>query len=384
MELRELIATFRRWAWLLIIGLSVGLLGGYFASNFMKPIYEASTKLMISRAIQEDTPEFTGLNSQQLVQTYVQMLKAKPLLDTTSENVGVKVDSEQLSVQQILDTQIIEIKVEDHNPEVAADIANSMVLVLMEKNDQMQAGQYSSLEASLTKQSDIVQEQIGVLQAEYDQAIETDYQEQLSLVKDQLASTKAELITLQTEMATLRPEWRPEDKILMAEKQARVQQLQIVLSIYEQIHANLLILESPFQYRTTELSPYLQQLQSTIDSYQRMHLTMVENLEQLQLERLQRTPFIVQIEEATIPEKPVRPIPILYTALSGVVGLMLAVLVVLFFEALRDDQGISEAVPHTGDQWQLEPPDVDGDGKPVAAKRKKVIPARKALLQKGK
>ena len=193
-------------------------------------------------------------------------------------------------------------------------------------------------------------------------------------------------------MALLRPDWRPDDRVQMAEKQARVNQLQSIFMIYEQIHANLLVLERPFQYSNTEVSPRMQQLQSTVDLYQEVYLTLVEDLEQIRLARLQRTPNIVQIEEATIPEKPVRPIPLLYTALSGVVGLMLAVLLILFLEALKDNQETHALVPHTGDQWQLEPPDVpeteklDKDTQPkrLESGKKKINPTRKALLEKKK
>ena len=124
---------FKRWAWLLALGLFFGLIGGYLVSYFQEPVYEATTKLMITRQIQNENPDFAGLNSQQLVQTYVEILKTKPLLDTASERVGIEIDPEDITVQQILDTQIIEIKVEDYNPEKAADLANTMVLVLIEQ-----------------------------------------------------------------------------------------------------------------------------------------------------------------------------------------------------------------------------------------------------------
>jgi capsular polysaccharide biosynthesis protein len=87
MEIIHYFNLLKRWGWLLALGLIIGLLGGYLASYYQEPVYEASTKIMISREIQDVNPDFAGLNSMQLVQTYVEILKTKPLLDTTSERI---------------------------------------------------------------------------------------------------------------------------------------------------------------------------------------------------------------------------------------------------------------------------------------------------------
>jgi capsular polysaccharide biosynthesis protein len=329
---------FKRWIWLLALGLFFGLIGGYLASYYQEPVYKASTKLMITRQVQNENPDFAGLNSQQLVQTYVEILKTKPLLGTTSERVGVDIASEQISVQQLLDTQIIEIKVENHDPVKAADYANTMVLILIEQNEDMQAGQYSVSENRLVEQIDQVKVQIDALQTEYDQTSNKDFQDQLTLVEEQINAIQTELSTLQFEIESLNPGYREADRVLMAEKQIRVQQLQTMFENYERIRANLLVFKRPIDTDQIQDDPYIQQLQSTINLYQDLYLTLVEELEKVRLARLQETPNVIQIEQATIPEKPVRPIPILYTAVSGVVGIMLAVLLVFLIETLRNEQ----------------------------------------------
>ena len=49
MDLRLLIMMVRRWAWLLILGLILGLGAGYLATSYQTPFYEASTKLLVMR-----------------------------------------------------------------------------------------------------------------------------------------------------------------------------------------------------------------------------------------------------------------------------------------------------------------------------------------------
>jgi succinoglycan biosynthesis transport protein ExoP len=344
MELKELLNTVRRWAWLMALGLLVGLLGGYLVSHYMEPVYEVSTKLMISRSIQDENPDLAGLNSQQLVQTYVQISKTKPLLDTTMEKAGVKVASDQISVHQIPDTQIVEIRIDDSNPDTAALVANTMVQVLIDRNKEIQTSQYNALEDRLSKQVEQVKTQIDDLQAEYDQAYGLDYQDQLSKVDNQITEIQTELASLQVEMDALKPAYNSNDRILMAEKQTRVDQLQSLYVTYEQIRANLIVLGKPIQSGNVGASPRLQQLQSTLDLYQKLNLTLVGDLENARLSRLQQTPNLVQIEEAVVPDKPVRPIPPLYTLLGGMIGFMLATGVVFFIGILQSDQKISDEV----------------------------------------
>jgi capsular polysaccharide biosynthesis protein len=357
MELKEFSSTLKHWAWLIALGLLTGLVSGYLVSYYMEPVFEASTKLMISRQIQEENPNFAGLNSEQLVQTYIQILRTKPLLDKTSEVTGLEIEPEQVVVQQILDTQIIEIKVEDHDPGNAGLIANTLVQVLIEQNENMQTGQYTALENRLTKQVNQVEIQIDTLQQEYDQSVGVDYQDQLKKVDDQLYDIQTEISTLQNEIALLNPGYRQADRVLMAEKEIRVEQLQSMFIYYEQIRANLIVLGRPVQYGNLEVAPRLQQLQSTLNLYQELYLTLVEELERVRLARLQQTLTVVQIEEASIPKTPVRPIPLLYTILSGIVGMTLALGLVLFIETLRSEPKAPGLIPYGGNTWQLEHPD---------------------------
>jgi uncharacterized protein involved in exopolysaccharide biosynthesis len=342
MELTQLINTFKRWAWLLILGLILGLSAGYFASRYMQPVFETGTKLMISRSVQDENPDLAGLNSQQLVQTYIQLLGTKPLLDATMEKAGLQLDSEQITVYEIPDTQIIEIKVEGNNPEKAAVIANTMVQVLIDRNVEIQTSQYNDLESRLTKQAEQVQTQIDALQKEFDQAYGSDYQDQLKIVDEQINEIQTELSNLHVEMVALKPDYSSKDRLQMAEKQTRVDQLQSMYVTYEQIRANLLVMKKPLQSNNVDNNPRLQQLQSTLDLYQKLNLTLVQDLENAQLARLQQTPTIVQIDEAVVPEKPVRPIPKLYTLLGGMVGLMLTAGLVFFIGILQSDPKIPD------------------------------------------
>jgi uncharacterized protein involved in exopolysaccharide biosynthesis len=187
-----------------------------------------------------------------------------------------------------------------------------------------------------------VQTQIDALQKEFDQAYGSDYQDQLKIVDEQINEIQTELSNLHVEMVALKPDYSSKDRLQMAEKQTRVDQLQSMYVTYEQIRANLLVMKKPLQSSNVDNNPRLQQLQSTLDLYQKLNLTLVQDLENAQLARLQQTPTIVQIDEAVVPEKPVRPIPKLYTLLGGMVGLMLTAGLVFFIGILQSDPKIPD------------------------------------------
>src|SRR5512138_2395678 len=79
MEGKQLFLILRRWAWVLALGLIIGLTAGYVASRLQEPVYAASTKLLVSNQLQGQTSDFAGLNNDQLVETYIELLNTDHL-----------------------------------------------------------------------------------------------------------------------------------------------------------------------------------------------------------------------------------------------------------------------------------------------------------------
>ena len=342
MEGRQLFLILRRWAWVLALGLIIGSLAGYIASNLQEPVYAASTKLLVSNQLQGKTSDFAGLNNDQLVETYIELLSTDHLREIASEKIGMQIDPSQVGVQRVAHTQIIEIRVESHDPKQASQIANTMALILINENWATRTEQFAAQEATLSKQVNQMKEKIDKLQAEYEQASKENYTTQLSKIDKQLADIQEELSTLQTEIAKLNNVSTVEGRAQLADKQLRIEQLQASYKIYDEIRANLLILGKPSQVSTTEDDPRLQAIKATLSLYQDTYNQLISNLESTRLASLQQTPNAAQIEEATVPEKAVRPIPLLYSLLSGVVGLLLAVAPAFLLSVFRKKPELAE------------------------------------------
>ena len=334
MELKEYIRIVQRWAWLLILGLVLGGAGGYYASLYQTPIYQATTRVMVMRPPQETVSDYTYLSTQQLTQTYIQLVTTQPVLDSASAELGYKVDSEQISVQQIRDTQIIQLTVEDQDPQRVVQIANLLVDKLIEQNETFQAGRFSASEASLRDQVQQMETQIAGLQTVISQISTQNLKDQTAELEAQIEPLQEEVLTLEQEIAAL-PDYLSKNKVIIAEKRARLDQIKPLLSLYQEIYSNLVVLGKPFEGGNGE-DLRLEQLQSTLGLYQQIYINLLNSLETVRLARLQNTPNLVQIEPATLPEEPVRPRPLMNTALAAVVGLMLAAGIVFLREYLDD------------------------------------------------
>lgn len=186
MELKEYFALIRRWAWLFGLGLVLGAAAGVILSFFQTPIYEASTRVLVMRAPQEKATDYTYLSDQQLVQTYIQLLSTRPVIDGASVKMGLIIDPNQISVQQIRDTQAIQVTVKDISAQRASNIANILIQVLIEQNEVIQAGRYTSTEQSTLAQIQQIEAQIAQLEVQNNVFTEGSQEEQQMEVYQQI------------------------------------------------------------------------------------------------------------------------------------------------------------------------------------------------------
>ena len=99
------------------------------ASRLQEPVYQATALALVIRASQDKSSDLTYVSDQQLVQTYIQLLRTQPILDGASQRLGYGIAKSQITVQQSNGTQIIAVTVEDHDPQRAPAIANVLLQV---------------------------------------------------------------------------------------------------------------------------------------------------------------------------------------------------------------------------------------------------------------
>ena len=186
MEIKNYISISLQWAWLLILGLLLGAAGAYTFSYYEVPAYRASTRVQVISAPKGSGGDLSYISDQQLSQTYVQTIKTRPILQLVGQELGYEVRAGQISVSALSNTQLIDISVEDSDPQRAADIANTLVAVFAKLNSEKQALRYADSESSLKTQISQIETQITALQDQTSAEGSAKFQENLTRTQSEM------------------------------------------------------------------------------------------------------------------------------------------------------------------------------------------------------
>ncbi len=196
MEIEDLILLLWRNVRFLVLGLVLGAMVGIVAAKIETPVYESTTKVLISRTREQSNADMLPLSDDQLVAINLQLAKAQPVLDEASRQLGTKIDPDSIQVSAIPNSLMIQIKVEDTDPKRAATTANLLVQILIEQNETLLSGRYAAFEDAINSQIDQVQVEIADLQTEIKQLNDASIQEQLKQVNQQIDQLKTQISTL--------------------------------------------------------------------------------------------------------------------------------------------------------------------------------------------
>ncbi|MCM3586966.1 Wzz/FepE/Etk N-terminal domain-containing protein [Mesobacillus maritimus] len=135
-SLKELLLTLKkRMALIIAITLTAVIISGVVSFFLLTPIYQASTQLLVNQK-NEDQTQFNSNQVQtnlQLINTYNVIIKSPAILDLVAKELGTGLTSQQLNgkitVGSEADSQVVNISVQDENPQTAAEIANTIATV---------------------------------------------------------------------------------------------------------------------------------------------------------------------------------------------------------------------------------------------------------------
>ena len=122
----------KRWILIVSITLVATLISGVLSFFVIKPTYETSTKVFIGK--EESNIEGYNTNDiqmyQKLLQTYAETIKTNEVIEAaiknTNTNLTVEEVKKSLTVTPISDTQILQIKYQNKNPQVAKKILGNI------------------------------------------------------------------------------------------------------------------------------------------------------------------------------------------------------------------------------------------------------------------
>ncbi len=141
LTIREVLQILWKRAWVIILVAVVILGTAIGASVTQTPVYEASSKLLLGQKQTEDQlptnlmGEVEGL--QQLTHTMVTAVDSRPVAEATIQRQGLQMGPQDLldnlTVEQLEDTQFLQLTYSDTKPERAKEIVNAVSDVASDK-----------------------------------------------------------------------------------------------------------------------------------------------------------------------------------------------------------------------------------------------------------
>jgi succinoglycan biosynthesis transport protein ExoP len=239
-DLRELGQAIWRRKWIVIAMFLAAVVGAAIASQFMTPIYEAATTVMVQDsggggqlAFLDGMGAVVGKNKNQ---NYVEILKSRTVAMRTAQALGFDYDvhssefadfRKNITVQLVQGTDAIKIKVQHPDPEQAQLTANTLVDTFMNLNQEVNTEDARSAREFIGEQLTIVEADLRKAEEELRRFKEQEKvvapSEEARAVLSRLSSletSKAEaqvaLDELQHKLAELRKKLRAESPTTIA------------------------------------------------------------------------------------------------------------------------------------------------------------------------
>ncbi len=222
------------------------------------------------------------------------------------------------------------------DPQKAALIANTLISVLIEQNEQLQSVRYETTDQNLQARADEALKTIDLLQNEMDDISDEILQEQIEKVTSEISSLKNEVTDLEIKIAGIDPLTATSDEVSeLIQYQAELNQKQPTLDLYQEIYTQLVVMEEPIRNENVSTTQ-IDRIQRTLSLYEQIYFSSISALEELNLARVQSAPNVIQVEPANPPGAPFTPQPYRTAFMYAIIGLFIAGSIVFFIEYLDD------------------------------------------------
>jgi succinoglycan biosynthesis transport protein ExoP len=118
----------KRWIWLILLGMIICSGAGFIISKLTTPVYQASAMLVVN--MKSTTSAYDNVNTSiQAVPTYASLITAPSVLDpVVSQHPGLTLQmlNQMLKVNPQYNSQLIDVDVQNTNPDLATQLANEI------------------------------------------------------------------------------------------------------------------------------------------------------------------------------------------------------------------------------------------------------------------
>ena len=166
MNIKNIINILLRRKWIIILTVVATMVVVILGTRLLTPIYQASTVLRIATSSLTQTSYQDYMYSDRLMNTYIEISASESVQTELMKRLNL---SEPPSIQsEILpNTELIKITIEDKNPNMAANEANTLADILITQSSQLYTGGGLSSQKVLGDQLTQANEKLNQLQQDY-------------------------------------------------------------------------------------------------------------------------------------------------------------------------------------------------------------------------
>ena len=393
-DLRELIRVFRKWLRLIAVMTLLTVLGVAAVSSWvLQPVYQAQTLLMVNKATEklQVAPSASGNHLEDVVgvvspipvltmSTYLGQLKSEALMNRVIKDLSLSYSAAALSgkieAEVVKDSNLIGVRVNNHDPVLASRIANSLseqyLQLMTEKNQEQLSRSVVFLDKQRTETDLALQEaenklehfqgeprSVAVLENEFQQKAEsrTRLSTQLQEARIEMQQLYAGVDRLEQELKITPQKFTMEKWGETTNTSGQVEEINpLYVALAQELTAKqaslaekqgqiagLEVLVSRMETELDELQAGLagkrlqqDKLQREVERLRKASETLAQKSMEIQIAKsidLGDTTITV-ISEASIPGSPIRPNKKLNIAIAAVLGLMAFTLLAFVLEYL--------------------------------------------------
>lgn len=163
MELQDYLTIVWRRKWVILCTFLVTSASVIYFTIKTPPVYTASAFLRIATST---TGSVNYSYVDRLTNTYVKLATTKPVLDELNQQIGLT-NTPNIEVTIVPNTELLQIRVQDRNPILAAEIANTLADILISQSLDLYTGSGQSSLEILNKQLDEMENQLNQAREEY-------------------------------------------------------------------------------------------------------------------------------------------------------------------------------------------------------------------------
>jgi non-specific protein-tyrosine kinase len=173
MELKNYFAILRRWGWIMLLCTLLAAVTSYWYTSQQPKVYQSRSRYLIGPALDPNVTRTDLQASSQIGQTYDSLVDSRPVLQAVIDRLKLQTDPDTLALQVngtwIDTTQILNIRANASDPEVAANIANAIGDEIIARSPSNPTSKEAARRQDAEAQMARLQETVRATEAEIDQ-----------------------------------------------------------------------------------------------------------------------------------------------------------------------------------------------------------------------